>query len=165
MPFGEFIEQHRVAVTPLAIHRERLAGPPILGVVRAFSKRLVLIEGIGAAGRAGGFILIRRGDITRIDRGTESLRLRLKAAGPVAKSHPIAREIDLAEWRNALASAQRVSPALLLHREGTGEPLLFASRSIALTKHLVYGERPEPGPDDEGEVAVDLDHLTRLDFA
>lgn len=161
MPFGELIEQHRVALTPVAVHRERIASGVVAGVIRQFSKRLVLIEAL-RADRLDGFVLIRREDITRVDAGTESLRRSSQALGAVPRLHPIAREVDLLDWRTAITSAQRVGPALRLLREGTGDPITLDARSIQVTKHLVIGR--EPGPDAEGELAFALDHLTRLEL-
>ena len=165
MPFGELIEQHRVGLTLVTLHRERIAPGTISGIVRHFSKRLILLEVVNDAGRGDGFTLIRREDLTRIDRDTEALRRILRAAGSIARNHPVARELDLLDWSRAITSAQRVADNLRLHREGVGDPIVLASRSIQLGKHVVSGERPDSTPADEGEVALAIDHLTRIDFA
>jgi len=165
MPFGELLEQHRIGLTIVAIHRERLTSARVAGVVRHFSKRLVLVEVIGPTGSGEGFSLIRRDDVTRIDWNTAGLRRSLQALCVVAKTHPIARELDLLDWRTAIASAQRVAPSLRLHRDGLGDPITLASRSIRLAKHLLSGERPDPAVADEGEIALAFDHLTRVDLA
>lgn len=165
MPFGELLEQHRVGVTLTTLHRERLAAAPVSGVVRLFSKRLILVELFGSGGRGEGFTLIRREDLTRLDTQTQDLRRIVQAGGAVARSHPIAREVDPTEWRTAITSAQVVAPSLQLHREGVGAAVTLSSRSIKLLKHLVVGERPDPHAADEGELAIALDHLTRIDFA
>ena len=162
MPFGELIEQHRVALTLVTIHRERLTSTQVSGVIRQFSKRLVLVEVVGLAGKAAGSTVLRREDSTRIDRDTAVLRRTLQAGGAVARNHPIARELDLVDWRTLLTSAQVITPTLRLHSEGVGDPFDLASRSIQLTKHLVIGQRPDPEADEEGEFALALDHLTRL---
>ena len=162
MPFGELMEQHRIGLSLVAAHRERLVSSVICGTIRHFSKRLILIETVGPAGRLDGFTLIRREDLTRVDVGTTPLRQALKLVGTVARNHPIARELDLLDWRTALDSARRVSPTLRLLREGIGDPITLDARSIQVTKHLVIGR--EPGSDDEGELALALDQLTRLDL-
>ncbi len=165
MPFGELLEQHRVHLDLVTIHRERLTSSQVSGVVRQFSKQLVLLEVVGETGLAGGFALIRREDVTRIDRNTERLRQSLKRLGIVPKNHPIARELDLNEWRSAITSAQTIAPSLRLHREGVGDPMILASGTIKLLKHLVIGEHPDPSVSDEGEFALLLlDHLTRVDL-
>ena len=165
MPFGELLEQHRIHLELVTIHRERLTSVQVSGVIRQFSKRLVLVELVGETARDKGFSLIRREDLSRIDRNTERLRQALKMFGAVARTHPIAREIDLNEWRTAITSAQTIAPSLTLHREGIGDPITFSAKSIRLLKHLVVGERPDPTVADEGEFAVALDHLSRIDLA
>ncbi len=165
MPFGELLEQHRIHLELVTIHRERLTSFQVSGVVRQFSKRLVLVELVAETGPSQGFSLIRREDLTRIDRNTERLRQALKKFGAVARTHPIAREIDLSEWRSAIASAQAIAPCLTLHREGIGDPITFSAKSIQLLKHLIVGEQPNPTVADEGEFALALDHLSRIDIA
>lgn len=165
MPFGELLEQQRVAAGLVTLHRERLTSTRTTGVVRVFSKRLVLVEAFADDGRPAGFTLLRREDITRLDRGTEPLRRLLQATGPVGRAHPIAREVNPNDWPSALTSAQAVSPVLRLHREGIGDPIALASPSIKLLKHLVVGSPPDVDEPAEAEVALALDHLTRLDFA
>ena len=162
MPFGELMEQHRIGLTLVAVSRERLVTATITGVIRHFSKRLVLVETVGPTGRLDGFSLVRRDDLTRIDAGTAPLQRALRTLGVVARNHPIARELDLLDWRTAIDSGRRVSPTLRLLREGVGDPVILDARSVQVTKHLVIGR--EPGSDDEGELALALDHLTRLDL-
>ena len=167
MPFGELLEQHRIGQALVTIHRERLSSVLVTGVVRQFSKRFVLVENLAVPGTQppAGFTLIRREDLTRIDQETETLRRLGHAVGSIARSHPIAREVDLVEWRTALESLRHVTPAVLVHREGVGDPLLLATPELRFLKHLVLGRRPDPGAADEGEFALILDHLTRIDFA
>ena len=164
MPFGELIEQHRISLNLVSLHRERLAPGTMTGVIRQFSKRLILVEVLGEGARAAGFSLIRREDLTRVDRDTEPLQKILRAIGSVARNHPMTRELDLVEWRSAIASAQKVASSLRLHREGVGDPIVLACPTIQLTKHLVIGERPDPGGEEAGELALALDHLTRIDI-
>ncbi len=161
MPFGELLEQHRIGTTLVTLYRERLTSQRVSGVVRQFSKRLILVELLGDT---AGISLIRREDLTRIDTETELLRRTLQKLGSVARSHPISREIDLSEWRSAIASAQIVAASLILHRDGLGDPITLETRSIKLLKHLVVGSRPDPQPSDEGTIALALDHLSRLDL-
>ena len=165
MPFGELLEQHRIALTGVTLHRERLTSTRVMGVVRHFSKRLVLVELIDQAGPGEAFALIRRDDLTRVDWNTTELRRALMTFGTVARTHPIARELDLLDWRTVIASAQRVASRLRLHREGIGDPMDLAPRSIKLAKHLLTGERPDPSGADDGEFALAFDHLTRIDCA
>lgn len=162
MPFGELLEQHRVGLTLVTLHRERLTSARVSGVIRQFSKRLILIEVLGDS---TGISLIRREDLTRIDTGTAALRRTLHARGSIARSHPITREVDLTEWRSAIASAQVIAPSMVLHRDGIGDPVTLASRSIQLLKHLVVGAHPDPTASEEGEIALAFEHLTRLDLA
>lgn len=165
MPFGELLEQHRIGLALVAIHRERLATGQVTGVVRQFSKRLVLIEGFAPAGQPlVGFTLLRREDVTRIDQETHGLRQILRAVGTIPRSHPIAREVDLAEWRTALESLGRVTGAITLQREGVGDPLTLDPKSLKFLKHLVLGQHPDPVAAEEGEFALALDQITRVDF-
>ncbi len=164
MPFGELLKQHRIGVTLVAFHRERLTSTRTSGVIRQFSKRLILVELFGEARHETGFTLIRRDDLTRLDANTATLRRSLPKSGSVARSHPITREIDLTEWRTAIASAQVVASSLALHREGVGDPITLAAPSIKLFKHLVIGNRPESDLAEDGEFALALDHITRIDL-
>jgi hypothetical protein len=165
MPFGELLERFRVERTLVELRRDGLVTAPVTGLVLGFSKRLVLAQVADEDGRPDGYAVLRRGDLTRVDWDTPPLRRLALASGALARSDPVTREIQLADWRTAIESAALAAPLLTFRREDTGEKTTSRSSGVQLLKHLMVGEWVSNGGIEEGRFALPIETLTRLDFA
>lgn len=150
----------------VSIHRdERLAKPPLGGVIEGVGESLVLVQEVRDFHRRG-FVLIRRGDITAVvDGDVERLFERMLTNEGVRAELSAPPSLDLDDLGASLRGLKRMHPAITVECEAAQPPLFLLGRVTKVTREAVSLRYiTVEGILEKDAIEVPLDDVTLVGF-
>ena len=151
----------------IRIFRQKVEGDDAWtsGILMDASRDLLLLQVISDQISLNGYQIIRRKDISHIERPApqqEFIRKALELRGETPKHPGI---INLESMASALKTASRLSPLLTIHQEITDPSVCWIGRFNKIDNDLLYLQCITPDATFEaGYDMYDIENITRFDF-
>lgn len=157
------IEQTRDHLVDL--RRDGMDVSDIRGFILAASESLLLVAVAGETVRMDGFSVLSRDDVTFLRWDTSRLNAwRGVLVRDAAEDARVAAAVCLDDWSAAFTSARAVAPLVSLLRERLDTSRCFVTRDFTLTDGWLIGEHITSEGARDGQFALRLHDLTRIDF-
>ena len=151
----------------IRIFRQRVEGDDAWtsGILLDASRDLLLLQVISDQINLNGFQVIRRSDISHIERPVpqqEFLMKALKLRGQEPRHPGI---INISSMKKALKTVARLCPLMTVHQEITDPSVCWVGRMNKLDDDLLYLQcmSPEASLEDSLDM-FDVESITRIDF-
>lgn len=151
----------------IRIFRQRVEGEDAWtsGILMDASRDLLLLQVISDQIDLNGFQIIRRSDISHIERPVPQQEFLMKALKLKKQEPRHPGIINLDSMQKALRTAARLSPLITVHQEITDPSVCWIGRLNKIDNDLLYLQCMSPDAKFESSLDMfDVESITRIDF-
>lgn len=147
------------------VRREHISGATDNAFVSAIGRDLTVLSMVSDNCAFDGVWIVRTEDITYLRWGTEYLQAKARVLeGSPSSPEPVGY-VDISDWGSAIRSVTERHPVLTLHRERTNDDVCDVAAEVEVLESVVIGESISIRGTRDGRFSIELDDITRLDFA
>jgi hypothetical protein len=146
------------------LKRERVEGRTTRGFVTAVTTELVALSVVDDHCNFNGTMVLELDDVTFLRWGTEVLEAWTRVLAESPSSPDSAKHLDLTSWESVVRSAAAEEPVLTFHRENIDDSVCHLGTNVKIEAECVYADEISVEGTIDGQFAIEIKHITKLDF-